>query len=108
MLVLSFSNFVLKESYSLCLVTLEIHNPQADECQENTLGNTVLHVHFTVMSCVSRAGHCQRLQTGSNEPSSLTCFSLHIKSHEAEDHRIIWKINLFRFLLTLKNSSFPI
>lgn len=76
-------------------ITLEILNPQTSECQDSTLGNTVLPACFIVMSWISRA--TQTFQTHLNDPSSFTCFTLLIKTPWNN-----WKSNHFRFLLAEK------
>lgn len=77
-------------------ITLEILNPQTNECQDTTLGNTVLPAFLIIMSQVSRAAQCQRFQTQLNDPSSFTCFTLHIKTPWNN-----WKIKHFRIQLSM-------
>lgn len=78
-------------------ITLEILNPQTSKCQDSTLGDTVLSACLIVVSWIATAAHCQRFQTYINDPSSFTCFTLHIKTQWNN-----WKINHFRFPLTEK------
>lgn len=78
-------------------ITLEILNPQTNECQDSTLGNTGIPACHIVMSWVSRAAQCQRFQTQLNDPSSFTSFALHIKTPWNN-----WKMKHSRFPLTEK------